>query len=86
MIDCSGWIIKRRHKRYNSLLSVLNWKLRGLYAEAKLGEIVKGSSKGTFKKGGETALPEGMNKKQSHHAQQLSKNNGNYTFHINQLP
>ena len=43
-----------------------------LYAEAKLGEIAKGysgSSAGTTK-----VLPEGMNKKQSHHAQQLSKN------------
>jgi len=44
-----------------------------LYAEAHLGERLKSSSKGTFKKGRETSLPEGVNKKQSHYAQELNR-------------
>ena len=38
------------------------------------GEMLKSSSKGTFKKGGETALPSGITKKDSHYAQELSRN------------
>jgi len=34
-----------------------------LFAEAKLGGMLKSSSKGTFKKGGETSLPEHTHKK-----------------------
>ncbi len=45
-----------------------------LSAEAKLGELLKGSSKGTFKKGGEHSLPDGITKKQSFYAQQLATN------------
>jgi site-specific DNA-methyltransferase (adenine-specific) len=45
-----------------------------LYAEARLGELLKSCSKGTFKKGGEKALPSGITKKQSHFAQQLYEN------------
>jgi hypothetical protein len=42
-----------------------------LHAEARLGELLKSSSKGTFKKGGEKSPPEGIDKKQSHYAQAL---------------
>lgn len=42
-----------------------------LVAEAKLGELLKGSHGGTFKKGGEKSLPEGITKKQSHFAQKV---------------
>jgi len=46
-----------------------------LYAEARLGEMLaKGSPKGTFKKGGEKSLPDGINKKQSHISKSLYKN------------
>ena len=38
-------------------------------AEARLGGLLKSSSKGTFKKGGEKSPPEGIDKKQSHYAQ-----------------
>ena len=40
-----------------------------LHAKARLGELLKSSSKGTFKKGGEKSPPEGIDKKQSHYAQ-----------------
>jgi len=43
-----------------------------IYAEAKLGELIKSSSKGTFKKGGETFLPTGVSKRASHQAQTLA--------------
>ena len=43
-----------------------------IYAEAKLGELIKSSSKGTFKKGGETFLPTGISKRTSHHAQAIA--------------
>ena len=45
-----------------------------IYAEAKLGELIKSSSKGTFKKGGETFLPTGISKRTSHHAQTIAAN------------
>lgn len=45
-----------------------------LAAETKLGELLKSSSKGTFKKGGEKSLPEGISKKDSHYAQALADN------------
>ena len=43
-----------------------------IYAEAKLGVLIKRSSKGTFKKGGETFLPTGISKRTSHQAQTLA--------------
>jgi len=45
-----------------------------LWAEVKLGGMLKSSSKGTFKKGGEKSLPEGIDKKTSHKAQLLADN------------
>ena len=39
-----------------------------------MGEMLKGSSKGTFKKGGEKSLPKGITKKESHYAQSLADN------------
>jgi N6-adenosine-specific RNA methylase IME4 len=45
-----------------------------IYAEAKMGELLKGSSKGTFKKGGETSLPPGLSKRTSHQARTIADN------------
>ena len=44
-----------------------------LWAEARLGELLKSSSKGTFKKGGKKSLPDGITKKMSHLAQELAR-------------
>ena len=45
-----------------------------LYAEAKLGEIIdKTPNKKASSGGGTRSLPEGIDKKQSHYAQELSK-------------
>lgn len=45
-----------------------------LWAEAKMGEILKSTTKGTFKKGGEKSLPEGMSRNRSSRLQQLAAN------------
>jgi phage N-6-adenine-methyltransferase len=45
-----------------------------IHAEAKLGELLKSSTRGTFKKGGETSLPSDVTKKTSHQAQTIAAN------------
>lgn len=51
-----------------------------LYAEAKLGEMIESiPNKKASSGGGTRSIPEGINKKQSHYAQQLNKNNQTFT-------
>jgi len=43
-----------------------------LWAESRMGELLKTSRSGSFRKGGEKELPDGITHKQSHYAQQLA--------------